>query len=100
MTATITPAVAAAEVAVGAQWRTLFCRCAAVKAVILQGIKRCQFNSTREDSQTESVCMAGKCWCSELYKLMNCQCFVKTQVCYVLRVLQRVGGAGQGACGQ
>lgn len=77
VTATTTPAAAAAEVAAGALWRTLFCCCAAVKAVILQGIKRCRFNSTREDRQTESVCIAGKCWCSELDEPMNCQCFLK-----------------------
>lgn len=67
-----------------------------MEAIILQGIKRCQSNSTREDSQTVSVCIVGKCWCSELYKLMNCQCFIKTKVCHVLKVLKRVVGAGLG----
>lgn len=65
------------------------------EGLILRGIKRCQSNSTREDSQTASV---GKCWCSELYKLMNCQCFTKTKVCHVLKVLERVGGASFREC--
>lgn len=41
-----------------------------------------------------SVCIVGKCWCSELYKLMNCQCFIKTKVYHVLKVLKSVGEAG------
>jgi len=65
-----------------------------VEAIILQGIKRCWSNSTREDSQTVSVCIEGKCWCSELYKLMNCQCCTKEKVFVVLKVLVMVGGAG------
>lgn len=61
---------------------------AAARCLILQGIKRCRSNSTREDSQTVSVGIVVKCWCSELYKLMNCQCFLKTKVCHVLKVLR------------
>ena len=84
--------------AAAAALRTTFF-CLSAEGIILQGIKRCRSNSTREDSQTVSVGIVGKCWCSELYKLMNCQCFIKTKVCHVLKVLKRVGGAGSGASG-
>lgn len=35
-----------------------------------------------------------------MYKLMNCQCLIKTKVCLVLKVLKRVlGGSGVGSVG-
>lgn len=43
-----------------------FCNCAAAECLILQGIRNYWSNSTREDSQTESVGIVAKCWCSEL----------------------------------